>query len=101
MRYPTKGGLKQKNIISEVHHVNVHNFRLHCDHLDFDTCGFDVLHLQTCMGYDDFDDESKIATTYVSEVSEALKRRLGAKHVCVVDYAVALTLTRQRTAERH
>lgn len=90
MRFKPIGDLKQSNLIPEKRLLKIKSIRDAKSELDFDQCGFDVLPLMSNMAYEDFRDPQKIADVYAPEISAALKRRLRAQHVYVMDYAVCI-----------
>ena len=90
MRFKPIGDLKQSNLIPEKLSLKIKSIRDAKSKIDFDQCGFDVLPLKSNMAYEDFRDPQKIADTYAPEICAALKRRLRAQHVYVMDYAVCI-----------
>lgn len=90
MRFKPVGDLKQSNLIPEKRLLKIKSIRDVIFQVDFDLCGFDVLPLKSNMAYEDFQDPQKIADIYAPEICAALKSRLGAQHVYVMDYAVCI-----------
>ncbi|KAK0102664.1 hypothetical protein ONS95_006268 [Cadophora gregata] len=88
MRFKPIGEVKQTNLLPEKHSIKIRSIREPNLNLTFDKCGFDVIPLQSNMAYEDFRDVQKIAEIYAPEIRAAVKARLKAQHVFVMDYAV-------------
>lgn len=87
LRFPPQGDLPQSNIKHERHSVAIKSLR-DVPNLGLDERGFEVLETQTNMSYEDFADETKIRSVYLPEVRANLIKKLGARHVHVLDFAV-------------
>lgn len=86
LRYPPPNDLAQTNIVGSKHPVEVANARL-CS-MDLDDCGFTLTPFSTAMAYEDYEDVSKIKSTYCQEIAAFIKDTLGIKHARVLDFSV-------------
>ncbi|MCJ1470975.1 hypothetical protein MMC07_009623 [Pseudocyphellaria aurata] len=88
MCFPPQGDFPQSNITREKHSVDIKTMRDKESRLNFDDCGFGIMHFDSKMRYEDFEDRARINSVYAEEVGQALKSRLKATHVRVLDFAV-------------
>lgn len=89
MRYAPAGNIAQSNLKFSEIDVSVTDMRVDSSVLNFEKTGFDLIHLDSKMAYEDFDDEATITAIYVKEVTELLKARFNAPHVQVLDFNVS------------
>lgn len=89
LRFPPSGipNLPQSNVRRERHRVQFRSMR-DTSNLRLDTCGFELLWSPCPISYEDFDDQQKIQDTYLVDLSNHLKRTLGAKFVIPLDFCV-------------
>ncbi len=86
LRYPPPDDLPQTNIVGCKYAVQVIDGRLR--DIAFSDCGFCLCPFSTAMAYEAFSDPMKIKDIYCAEIVTAVKERLGASHVRVIDYSV-------------
>ena len=81
-------GIAQSNVLREKHNIFLNDIRHMKEMPSVDVQGFSVMSLNSRMTYEDFRDYSKIKSIYHADIVTALKKKLGAKHVFVMDNAV-------------
>ncbi|KUJ15485.1 methyltransferase [Mollisia scopiformis] len=79
--------IPQTNVERELHELVFHDLRL-AHGLEYETCGFQVVSLESEMKYEEYDDEEKVERFHGKEVGEAVRVALGARGVDVVDYVI-------------
>ena len=88
LRYTPPDGFPRANVLLECHDVMVEDIRPIRDSLSIETNGFAIMNYNTAMCYDDFDDEDKVKTIYLRELSEALRTYLKATRVQIFEHTV-------------
>jgi hypothetical protein len=81
-------GLKQTNVSYTMRTANFTDIRGYESLFSVDKHGFAIGDLKTNLQYENFDDPTKITTTYYEEVCDFLKQNLGASDVLPFDYQV-------------
>ncbi|KAH7380833.1 hypothetical protein BKA64DRAFT_697825 [Cadophora sp. MPI-SDFR-AT-0126] len=87
LRYPPDGNFPQSNIRRDKFSVTINDIRKG-ESPTLDRNGFQVMHMQSAMCYDDFADEEMIKNVYLPELQNALLKELNGRHVHVMDFAV-------------
>lgn len=88
MRFPPQGDFPQSNIKREKHSLEIRTMRNKESCLGFDESGFGIMHLNSKMRYEDFEDPTLISSVYAKEIDQALRRQLNATHVYVINSVV-------------
>ncbi|GAB7348199.1 hypothetical protein MBLNU459_g6203t1 [Dothideomycetes sp. NU459] len=88
LRFTPPTGFPRSNISLEFHDITVQDARPFKDELSLEKNGYAIMDLHTEMNYDDFDDETKIKEVYLSEVSNVLRKYLGATSVQIFEHTV-------------
>ncbi|ERF69550.1 hypothetical protein EPUS_01880 [Endocarpon pusillum Z07020] len=88
LRYKPPGLLPISNVIREKECTIIRNMRHHWDALKYDSCGFQVVELDTQMTFDDFSDVDKIDRVHRPEIEKCVKRTMQASSVQVLDYVI-------------
>ena len=89
LRYKPPGSLPISNVTREKECTIIRNMRHHLDALKYDSCGFQVVELDTQMTFDDFSDVDKIDQVHRPEIEKCVKRTMQASSVQVLDYVVS------------
>lgn len=88
LRFTPPEGFLRANVALEPHTIPIHDIRPSKDELSLENNGFAVMHLDTRMRYEDFDNEQMIKEVYLREVSETLQEYLGASQVQIFEHTV-------------
>ena len=94
MRYHAKG-IAQSNVRRERHRIVLNDIRSLGNAPSVDVQGFSVMPLDSRMTYEDFYDYAMIKSIYHEDLVVALKKKLGAKHVFIMDNAVCVWCSRK------
>jgi hypothetical protein len=96
MRYEPENGIPQSIVKYEKHEVTIHNLRRCKERLNFASCGFGVMSMETELNYDDFADCKKIESIYLEEVRDKLQQGFNASYVYIMDYVVCFIIITER-----
>lgn len=88
LRFAPPAGFPRSNISLERHEIQIRDIRCDKNEYSFKQDGFEVVELNTSLGYEDFDDESRVKKVYLQEVADMLRRHLGAMHVQIFEHTV-------------
>lgn len=88
MRFYPGDVCPQSNIKRSKQRVVFNDMRTQESKMQLDECGFEVLPMRSHMEYEDFGDRIKIENVYLKELAEAIKQRLGATYVHVIEHTV-------------
>lgn len=91
MRYEPDEDIPQSNfkkvpypmVVKSMREQGVESFRIN-------ECGFQLVHLDSALSYDEFWDSKRVEEVYIKEVKDMLKRELGAKFAVALDFAVRM-----------
>ena len=85
---PAPEGTPKTNLSVEVRKAEITDIRGK-EGFTLDKTGFEALYNEpTSLKYEDFDDESKVTSTYYKEVEEILKKATGAHRVVLFDHTI-------------
>ena len=87
LRFTPPEGFSRANIKLERHGIDIQDVRKKKD-LVFDKDGMTVVEIESNMSYDDYDREEIIKSVYLKDVSNFIKRLLGAQHVQIFEHTV-------------
>jgi hypothetical protein len=79
------GAKMKSNLVQVPVHVTIHDLRGKENSVNLDTNGFEVVKYNGCI-HEEFEEGSEAQKTYYKEISDLLKRQLGASHVIVYHY---------------
>lgn len=88
LKFEAPAGLRRSNILVEKHQQNIEDVRGLEKNLTLDENGFVLVHLDTEMTYEDFEEEDRVKAVYLVEVAEMLQKLVGASRVQVFEYVV-------------
>jgi hypothetical protein len=89
LRYPTEDELPQTNFRLEKHeNITIHDLRGRESSFSYKQNGFTVMHLDSQMTYEDFDNQEKIKSVFIREAGEMLRNVLGASIVQPIEHIV-------------
>lgn len=92
MRYQPSDDLPMSNITRKMENTKVYNMR-HClETLRYETCGFQLVTMESQMTYEDFWDFKKIDQIHRPEIERCVKATMKASDVRLLDYGVCFTL---------
>ena len=92
LRFTPPEGFPRANIKLERHDIDIRDVR-EKRNLTFGKDGAAVLEFNSKMIYEDYDDENVVQDVYLKEVSNFLKKFLGAQHVQIFEHTVCSTLS--------
>lgn len=96
LTYPTSEGIPWSNFTIDFHPgIKIHSLR--SANLDYNRSGLAMGKLESCMPPSDFDDESKIESTYLPAVHRCLQKTLGAKEIYIFDYVCEASASHRKT----
>lgn len=96
LTYPTSEGIPWSNFTIDFHPgIKIHSLR--SASLDYNRSGLAMGELESCMPPSDFDDESKIESTYLPAVHRCLQKTLGAKEIYIFDYVCEASASHRKT----
>jgi hypothetical protein len=87
-RYRVPQDVARTNVAFEVCNIDIYDMRRFLPSLDLFSNGFEVVSFQTQMQNADWSDPNRISSRYLPELQSFLVRKLGAKHVKLLDYEV-------------
>jgi len=85
-RYRLPKDIPRTNISFEKFPVDIYDMRPFLPSLSLFDNGFEVASFQTQMHHADWSDPNRISSLYLPELQSFLERKLGAKHVKLLDY---------------
>lgn len=88
-RYDTEGAFPPTNIRAQNNVVKVLNMRPRLKTLQYEDTGFKLVHLDSEMKYEDYEDRDKIKAIHIPEVEKLLKNETGASHIYALDHVVS------------
>ncbi|KAF6820119.1 hypothetical protein CPLU01_12844 [Colletotrichum plurivorum] len=81
-------GFPQSNIDRVQHDILLHDLRPELELLEYGRCGFMLANCPSAMRYDDYDDSSKVEGVHAAEVTDVVRRALGAASADLLDWVV-------------